>query len=74
MILYIIITKDEWLEVITNCDNRPENIKYSPSLPFAFTEKVVAMLSSVLKSKRALYVNVFIVKSLRSLTQICIRR
>ena len=44
------LTKKEWSEVITNCDNLPENIKYSPKPPFAFTEQGVAMLSSVLKS------------------------
>lgn len=33
-----ILTKKEWQEVITNCDNLDDSIKYSPSLPFAFTE------------------------------------
>lgn len=39
------------------CDNLPENIKYSPSTPFAFTEQGVSMLSSVLNSKKAIQVN-----------------
>ena len=38
------LSKDEWKEVITNCDNLPENIKFSPATPFAFTEQGVAML------------------------------
>lgn len=43
------LTKDEWQEVITNCDNLlPATAKFSPSTPFAFTEQGVAMLSSVL--------------------------
>jgi hypothetical protein len=27
------LTKNEWTEVITNCDNLPRNIKFSPSTP-----------------------------------------
>ena len=45
------LTRSEWQEVITNCDNLPERAKYSPSLPFAFTDQGVAMLSSVLRSR-----------------------
>ena len=56
------LTKPEWLELITNCDNLPKNVKYSPALPFAFTEQGVAMLSSVLKSKKALQVNIAIMR------------
>jgi|GEM_PF-2196688 len=48
------LTKNEWQKVITNCDNLPEGVKFSPSTPFAFTEQGVAMLSSVLKSKKSL--------------------
>ncbi len=48
------LNKKEWNELITICDNLPENIKFSPSMPFAFTEQGVAMLSSVLKSKKAI--------------------
>jgi hypothetical protein len=40
--------------------NRGKNIKY---LPYVFTEQGVAMLSSVLKSKRAIQVNVLIMKT-----------
>src|SRR3989338_2702935 len=39
---------------------RGQNIKY---LPYAFTEHGVAMLSSVLKSKRAVAININIVKA-----------
>lgn len=38
---------------------RGQNVKYAP---FAFTEQGVAMLSSVLKSKRAIAVNIHIVR------------
>ena len=57
------LTKPEWTEVITNCDNLPENIKFSPATPFAFTEQGVAMLSSILKSKKALQVNIAIMRT-----------
>ncbi len=39
--------------------NRGKNVKY---LPFVFTEQGVAMLSSVLRSKRAIQVNIQIVR------------
>ena len=47
------LTKSEWTELITNCDKLPSSAKFSPSKPFAFTEQGVAMLSSVLKSKKS---------------------
>ena len=37
--------------------------KYSPSLPLVFTEQGVSMLSSVLKSKQALKVNIAIIRT-----------
>ncbi|MBA3985068.1 MAG: ORF6N domain-containing protein [Flavobacteriales bacterium] len=57
------LTKKEWEELITNCDNLPENIKYSPSRPFVFTEQGVAMLSSVLRSKVAIEINISIMRA-----------
>ena len=56
------LTKKEWLEVITDCDNLVRQ-KYSPSLPLVFTEQGVSMLSSVLKSKQALKVNIAIIRT-----------
>ncbi len=52
------LIKNEWTEVITICDNLPQNIKFSPSTPYAFTEQGVAMLSSILNSDRAIIVNI----------------
>jgi len=46
---------------------RGENIKY---LPYAFTEQGVAMLSSVLKSKTAIQVNIAIMRTFVRLKQI----
>ena len=33
------LSKTEWQEVITNCDNLPKRLKFSPSTPFAFSEQ-----------------------------------
>lgn len=56
------LTKDEWKELITICDNLPEGVKFSPATPFAFTEQGVAMLSSILNSERAVAVNIQIMR------------
>ncbi|MEW6196322.1 MAG: ORF6N domain-containing protein [Bacteroidota bacterium] len=56
------LNRNEWKELITNCDNL-STYKFSPSLPFAFTEQGVAMLSSVLNSKRAVQVNIEIMRA-----------
>mgnify|MGYP003954477597 CR=1 FL=1 len=56
------LTKAEWNEVITNCDNL-KSYKFSPSTPFAFTEQGVSMLSSVLRSKKAISVNIGIMRT-----------
>ena len=57
------LSQKEWDEVITNCDNLPENIQFSPALPYAFTEQGVAMLSSVLNSKTAIEINIAIIRA-----------
>jgi hypothetical protein len=57
------LTKAEWLEVIANCDNLPENAKFSPATPFAFTQEGVAMLSGVLRSPLAVEVNINIMRA-----------
>lgn len=56
------LTLKEISEVVTNCDHL-KILKYSPQLPLAFTEQGVAMLSSVLKSKRAIEVNITIMRA-----------
>lgn len=57
------LTKDEWQELITNCDKFPKNIHHTPVLPTAFTEEGVAMLASVLHSKMAVHVNISIMRA-----------
>jgi hypothetical protein len=57
------LDKQEWHKVITICDNLTETAKYAPAHPFAFTEQGVAMLSSVLRSPRAVQVNIAIMRA-----------
>lgn len=64
-----VLNKDEWQQVITNCDNLPERIKFSPVPPMAFSELGVAMLSSVLKSETAIAVNIQIMRVFHSVTR-----
>ncbi|MDL2228303.1 ORF6N domain-containing protein [Bacteroidales bacterium OttesenSCG-928-K03] len=63
------LTKDEWREVITICDNLPQTAKFSPSTPLAFTEFGVAMLSSVLRSEKAIEINISIMRAFLVLRQ-----
>lgn len=56
------LTQDEKSELVANCD-RFENLKYSTSLPNAFTEQGVAMLSAVLRSETAVQVSIRIMEA-----------
>lgn len=62
------LTKEERDEVITFCDNL-KKLKFSPSLPYAFTEQGVSMLSSVLNSERAINVNIQIMRTFTKLRE-----
>ena len=62
------LTKAEKNELVTNCD-RLQRLKHSSVLPRAFTEQGVAMLSSVLKSERAIDVNIEIMRAFVRLRQ-----
>lgn len=64
-----ILTESEKSEVVTICDHLI-NLKFSAQLPYAFTEQGVAMLSSVLKSRRAAQVNIVIMRTFVKLRQI----
>ena len=56
------LTKYERNELVAFCD-RFHNLKHSTSMPLAFTEPGVAMLSSVLNSERAIRVNIEIIRT-----------
>ncbi len=55
------LTQEEKDEVVANCDHL-ESLKFSPNLPFVFTEHGAVMLASVLNSDRAIEVNIQIVR------------
>jgi len=55
------LTEKEKEYVVANCDHL-KNLKFSPNLPFAFTEHGAVMLASVLNSGRAIEVNIQIVR------------
>ena len=57
------LSKNEWQELITICDNLPENAKFSPATPYAFTQEGVAMLSGILRSPIAIQININIMRA-----------
>ncbi|MFA4844713.1 MAG: ORF6N domain-containing protein [Candidatus Margulisiibacteriota bacterium] len=63
------LSKKEKAEVVTICDHLKE-LKYSYRLPYVFTEQGVAMLSSVLNSKRAIQVNILIINTFVKLREL----
>ncbi len=63
------LSETEKKEVVTICDHLTV-IKYSSQLPYVFTEQGVAMLSSVLKSRRARQVNIQIMRAFVKLRQL----
>lgn len=56
------LNEREFKELVTNCD-RFKNLKHSTSMPYAFTEYGVAMLSSILRSKKAIAINIQIIET-----------
>jgi hypothetical protein len=49
-------------EVVANCDHLAQ-LKYSATLPYAFTEHGAIMLANLLNSERAIKISVFIVRA-----------
>ena len=56
------LTKEEKLEVVTNCDHLGK-LKFSPNLPNAFAEHGALMLGNVLKSDRAVEISLLVVRA-----------
>jgi hypothetical protein len=56
------LTLDEKDELVAKCD-RLAALRHSSSRPYAFTEHGTVMLASVLRSKRAVDVSVFVVRA-----------
>jgi hypothetical protein len=62
------LSADEKKELVTICD-RFETLKHSSAAPLAFTEQGVAMLSGILKSDRAIAVNIAIMRTFVKMRQ-----
>ncbi len=62
------LTESERAEVVTNCDHLAQ-LKYSPTLPYAFTEHGAIMAANVLKSARAAQVSIMVVRTFVRLRQ-----
>ena len=56
------LTAEEKAEVVTDCDHLAK-LKFSPVLPYAFTEHGAIMAASVLNSPQAVEVSVFVVRA-----------
>ncbi|MCK9426894.1 MAG: ORF6N domain-containing protein [Ignavibacteriaceae bacterium] len=63
------LTIEEKIEVVANCDHL-RNLKYSPNLPFAFSEHGTIMLASVLNSQRAVDASVYVVRAFVRLREV----
>ena len=56
------LNAEEKVEVVANCDHLGR-LRYSSSLPYAFTEHGALMLGNVLKSPRAVEVSLLVVRA-----------
>lgn len=65
------LTKDEKNEVVTICDHL-KVLKFSPQLPYVFTEHGTLMLANVLKSPTAIGASIAIVRAFIKLREIAI--
>lgn len=63
------LSAEEKAEVVANCDHLAK-LKYSATLPYAFTEHGALMLGNVLKSDRAVEVSLMVVRAFVQLRQI----
>lgn len=62
------LTQAEKDEVVANCDHLV-NLKFSRTLPYAFTEHGVIMVASVLNSTQAIDISVLVVRAFIKLRQ-----
>lgn len=56
------LTAEEKTEVVANCDHL-QKLKFSPQLPYAFTEHGAIMAASILHSPQAVAMSVFVVRA-----------
>jgi len=62
------LSADEKFEVIAKCDHL-EKLKFSKTLPYAFTEHGTIMAASVLNTSQAAEVSIFIVRAFVKMRQ-----
>ena len=63
------LTAEEKAEVVANCDHL-SGLKFSPTLPYAFTEHGAIMAASVLNTPRAIETSIFVVKAFVKLREV----
>ena len=66
------LTEEERSEVVAKCDHLLK-LKYSPTLPYAFTEHGALMAASVLSTQRAVEMSVFVVRAFVAMRQAIIQ-
>ena len=62
------LTLDEKAEVVANCDHL-QNLKFSKTLPFAFTEHGAIQAANVLASSQAVEMGIYVVRAFVQLRQ-----
>ncbi len=65
------LTKDEKEEVVANCDHL-SNLKFSPHLPFVFTEHGALMAAAILNTDRSVQVSLFVVRAFVKLRELVV--
>ena len=63
------LNPEEKQQVVTNCDHLAK-LKFSPNLPYAFTEHGTVMAANILNSDRATQASVFVVRAFVRLREI----
>jgi phage regulator Rha-like protein len=63
------LTTQEKAEVVANCDHL-NRLRFSPALPYAFTEHGTIMAAAVLNSARAIEVSVYVVRAFVKLREL----
>ena len=63
------LTGEEMAEVVANCDHL-QNLKYSSTMPRAFTEHGALMISGVLNTRIAIETSIFIVRAFVKLREL----
>ncbi|MBI5330607.1 MAG: ORF6N domain-containing protein [Betaproteobacteria bacterium] len=63
------LTSAEKREVVANCDHLSK-LKYSPHLPYAFTEHGAIMAATILNAPKAVEMSVFVVRAFVELREI----